>query len=552
MAHVGALSRMPSWITPNAVAGTSGGAIVAALLALGKTSADMQLILSKTKIVDLLDKNDRERFGRLKDAGADLRDLIAKYRQRGIGWHELGKLRRLYNKLRESLLADLSAVWSAKGFHDSAPVRAWLDTVFGGASFGDAGIDLKIVASDVSSRSYDIYTREQHRGKKIAEAVHQSISIPIFFQPFRSGTAYYVDGGMLSNFPAFLFMTPDFPTIGFRLRQLSPPGKIATTADYLNSLILTMVDAHDKARGSPSYFKAYEIPTPPGITATKFDLSDEEMTSLFDAGAQVGNTVEWDVYSRARRVIDFYDPQPQEALEMAVRNARQMYDRYAAPELWVEKLRREIHVKFIINADWSTSYDRTYKFNVTGSKFLVFMRLGQMMTMPGEPQSIANLVSSVSELMSDGTRRQLPRVPAINTETMKGFLVILDPPVDSSTERIFINRTDVPREFLETLGKGRPDYFSIEVAQLAHDDVVTMVIDLLVDATLPLLNAKADFAPKPDSDGKDAESYEGKIYRRQRWTLGARSIGVNAVLRIDLDRVEVVESDLLSSGSGVL
>src|SRR6202012_188473 len=103
--------------TPNAVAGTSGGAIVAALLALGKTAADMQLILSKTSIVDPQGKDNRERFDRLKDAGAELRDVMVKYRERAIGWRDLGKVRRLYNKVRESLLGDLSAVWSAKGFH---------------------------------------------------------------------------------------------------------------------------------------------------------------------------------------------------------------------------------------------------------------------------------------------------------------------------------------------------------------------------------------------------------------------------------------------------
>jgi NTE family protein len=548
MAHVGALSGMPASITPNAVAGTSGGAIVAGLLALGKTPADMQAILAKTNVVDLLARADRERFDRLKAAVNDLSGLVDKYRKRRIRWWELGSIRRVFNKHRETLLADVAAVWNAKGIHDTTPVRVWLNEIFGPATFGDTTIDLKIVASDVSSRSYDIYSREQHRGKKIAEAVHQSISIPIFFQPFRSGTSYYVDGGMLSNFPAFLFMKPDFPTIGFRLRDLSPPGQIATTGDYLTALLLTMLDAHDKARGVPSYFKSYEIETPPGITATKFDLTPKDVADLYKAGAAVGNTVQWDEYSRARRVIDFYDPQPQEALEMTVKNARQIYDRYATPELWVDKLERKIHATFVIHADWSTSYDRTFEFKVTGSKFLVFLRVAQMMT-AGESQSIVDLVSTIGEVLSDGTRRELPRVPAINTETKKGFLVVLVPPLDSSAPRTFVNRTDVPREFLGTLGKGGSDYFSLEVPQLAKDDVMTVVMELLIDPTLPHLDAKAEFA-QPDADGKDVVLYDGKPYRRQSWTIRNTAVALNTTLQLDLERREL-ESNLKPSRSGI-
>ena len=60
----------------------------------------------------------------------------------------------------------------------------------------------------------------------VAEAVRMSMSIPFFFSPVRwkhpdgKQQLTLVDGGMLSNFPVWLFDTPDlpdWPTFGLRL-----------------------------------------------------------------------------------------------------------------------------------------------------------------------------------------------------------------------------------------------------------------------------------------------------------------------------------------------
>ena len=102
--------------------------------------------------------------------------------------------------------------------------------------------------------------------------MHASVSIPLFFQPLLVDDTLYVDGGILSNFPSFLFSQSIYPTVGFKLRDIQVPTDIATVTEYIKSLILTMTDAHDKERELPQFFLQYTIDTPPQIAATTFNL----------------------------------------------------------------------------------------------------------------------------------------------------------------------------------------------------------------------------------------------------------------------------------------
>ena len=46
-----------------------------------------------------------------------------------------------------------------------------------------------------------------------------SMSIPFFFEPVVHKKSYFVDGGILSNFPVWLFDSPgipEWPTFGFK------------------------------------------------------------------------------------------------------------------------------------------------------------------------------------------------------------------------------------------------------------------------------------------------------------------------------------------------
>jgi NTE family protein len=136
-----------------------------------------------------------------------------------------------------------------------APGKAfeqWFDGVLEGATFSIASKDgnwressLKLIAADVTNRRLLVLPEDLPRyrlpGTKqpidpanfpISKAARMSMSIPFFFQavelelvvgddgkPMPPRRSYIVDGGTLSNFPVWLFDSPNpkHPTFGFTL-----------------------------------------------------------------------------------------------------------------------------------------------------------------------------------------------------------------------------------------------------------------------------------------------------------------------------------------------
>jgi predicted acylesterase/phospholipase RssA len=85
----------------------------------------------------------------------------------------------------------------------------------------------------------------------VARAVRMSMSIPFFFEPIKFRGSYFVDGGILSNFPVWLFDSPgipEWPTFGFKLvePEAGRPNSTSTPVRFTKAIISTMMEAHDK------------------------------------------------------------------------------------------------------------------------------------------------------------------------------------------------------------------------------------------------------------------------------------------------------------------
>ncbi len=198
------------------VAGTSAGAIVAALVAAGYTAGEIKELMSS------LD------FQRLKDNMC------------------IGKL---------PVLGPALSLGIYKGMHKGEYFEKWLREKLvakGIRTFGDLLVPayrdneqfkyrLRIIAADISRGRMLILPQDivEYGGKPdeldIATAVRMSMSIPLFYRPVRYDylnngspqSSYIVDGGILSNYPVWLFDTPDRPerpTFGFRLVDATPPA----------------------------------------------------------------------------------------------------------------------------------------------------------------------------------------------------------------------------------------------------------------------------------------------------------------------------------------
>jgi NTE family protein len=298
LAHAGALKAAEERFEFIGVAGTSAGAIVAALIAAGYRAdniyspGNLQSILNKD-LTDLLDPKEwrslkalRDRFARKKGDNGGKRlnwpKLTVRLVSIGLllssmvctGFALLGfqwlwvpvigtgtcSLLVLFSRTISSVLERVLqiAVWwirihiyaiqyirpllsigSRGGVMTTHLFENWLneklreklaetDRSFAGGgketvTFADLPIHLKIIAADSRLKKIKVFQSQTDSAVSVAAAVCASISIPLAFVPKSLRESTYVDGGIMSNFPAWVFdaerkESPRFtPTIGFRL-----------------------------------------------------------------------------------------------------------------------------------------------------------------------------------------------------------------------------------------------------------------------------------------------------------------------------------------------
>jgi NTE family protein len=263
------------------VAGTSAGAIVAALVAAGYRASELQDIM---KSLD---------YSEFKDEGLlDKIPFLGKVLSLGF---EKGIYEGAYleNWIREKL--------AAKG------KRTFRDLIIG--KYKDNPryrYKLQVIASDVSRGRLLVLPQDiKDYGMapddfEIARAVRMSMSIPYFFEPVTlkghetGEECYIVDGGVLSNFPIRLFddgsPDPPWPTFGYLLAE--DPDVTGTTVSHkiigpltlFAALFSTMMEAHDRMYiKNGAFARTIMIPTL-GVKTTEFDLSPERADELYQSG----------------------------------------------------------------------------------------------------------------------------------------------------------------------------------------------------------------------------------------------------------------------------
>ncbi len=274
---------------PQCVAGTSAGAITAALVAAGYTGQELKdTVLSEMHFPLFAD---RPRLALLGAAG----EVIEVLKDRGL--HSGDYFR---NWIGERL--------------DSKSVRTFGQLRDETAKGTPREYRLQVIASDLTDHSMLVLPTDAGKlGVEpdellVADAVRMSMSIPVFFDPVirtngQDGRKHMiVDGGMLSNYPIWLFdapasRPPRFPTFGMLLvapNQTDPllpdppassePNGMPSPIGYVKALADTMMQAHDRFYVEQADF-ARTIPIPTcGVTTIEFDISPQQTKALFESG----------------------------------------------------------------------------------------------------------------------------------------------------------------------------------------------------------------------------------------------------------------------------
>lgn len=275
---------------PQNVAGTSAGAISAALLAAGYGADELREIIVSLDYRQFQDEAWEDKVPVIERSLSLLLDLGLYEGDRFLEW------------MRERL--------EAKG------VRTFADLVH--PDFADDPrfrSRLQVIASDVTTHELLVLPRDAKKlgieadDLDVALAVRMSMSIPVFFEPVRfenpetGRTHVIVDGGMLSNFPVWLFdcddgEAPEWPTFGLLLVEPKPSSPIGArlpkpkmessgpgaVIDYVKALAQTMMEAHDRMYvEQANYARTIPIPTL-GVGTTEFDLPRERALALYDSG----------------------------------------------------------------------------------------------------------------------------------------------------------------------------------------------------------------------------------------------------------------------------
>ena len=188
VAHIGAYdAAIKCGVSVVEVAGTSAGSIVAVLIGAGANPNYLLKHCSGTQFAKLLCPPE----GALKTFPLNL-------------------LRWLTVFCRGSLLLKILAFGGA---YSSRKIEGWLDDrlrellphAHRPIKFRDLIIPTWVVASDLSAGKPKIWSKNETPDSSVGFAVRCSCSIPLLIEPVAEGTNLYVDGGMLSNLPAFVF-----------------------------------------------------------------------------------------------------------------------------------------------------------------------------------------------------------------------------------------------------------------------------------------------------------------------------------------------------------
>ncbi|RJQ25156.1 MAG: hypothetical protein C4589_11570 [Peptococcaceae bacterium] len=274
---VGALSeaerRGYQWVN---VAGTSAGAIIATLIAAGYKA------------------------GEIKELIFELDYTVFKDQQ----WLK-----------QVPLIGPALSLWFYNGLYEGNYLESWVKEKLaakGIKTFKDiiqkeAGhYPLVIIATDVTRKKllrmpadladYNL----QPEDMEVCKAVRMSAGIPFFYKPVklaykfngRKKISYIIDGGVLSNFPVWIFDRegiPLRPTFGFKIIEPNESefSCLNNPFDYLKAIVSTMLEAHDKLYELDPKSRVRTISIPSlGIKTTDFEKINLFKKKLYNSGIE--------------------------------------------------------------------------------------------------------------------------------------------------------------------------------------------------------------------------------------------------------------------------
>jgi NTE family protein len=294
----------------NRIAGTSAGSIVGSLVAAGCSAAELEAVM---RAVDYSKFRDGNLLSHLGLPGQALSVLL-----------ETGIYKGNY------LTTWLDEQIGPKG------VTTWSDLKLvdpGSALPPERQYKLVVMTSDISNGAlrtlpWDYGALQVDADTtRVVDGVRASMSIPFFYKPVRlkgrrRATTWFVDGGMLSNFPITVFdrndgTRPRWPTFGIKLSARRGAGqgsryRVTGALTLARAMLGTMTSFYDRMHIDEPSVQARTIFVDTfDVRATDFEIDDHTKRRLYDSGRRAAERFldgapgrpawDWDAYLAAFR-----------------------------------------------------------------------------------------------------------------------------------------------------------------------------------------------------------------------------------------------------------
>lgn len=267
------------------LAGTSAGAVIAALIAAGASPEYMK------KIVKELNFNVFKYPCGKSSWPVRMAEVLFVLKQKNVSSKEW--LRLFPQTWKNCKPYSWKALDKKLGLFNSVIIEKkmekWLRELTGKekVTFKDLAPNLHIVSTDIIDRTVIEWNKEKSPDMSVARAVRASCSIPVYFTPTMKR---WVDGGLVSNCPDFIFSEDPnyYQMLTFRLRSENPnKTEFDGFLDYGKQLVNTIVEGADNLQhtfiSSPNEI---EIKTSV-VSATDFDkITPQIVDELIEVGSE--------------------------------------------------------------------------------------------------------------------------------------------------------------------------------------------------------------------------------------------------------------------------
>jgi len=227
----------------NSLVGVSGGSIVAAMVAAGKTFEQMK---------DLALHTDFKQF-------------------RGFS---------LMNLVRTG------------GLSSGDKFERWMDAQLGGARFCDLMLDLHVLATDINGGGPVIFNKTRTPQMKVSEAVRYSMSIPLLFSFKTFENHVMADGVILAEDALHQnWSGRDVPVVCFRLKSEGEDKpvnrrRLFPLVSYILMLIQTFMNAMSREYVHAQYWHNTVLINTGDVSSVDFSLSVSKKLELLSLGYQ--------------------------------------------------------------------------------------------------------------------------------------------------------------------------------------------------------------------------------------------------------------------------